>query len=151
MPTNLYGIGDNFDLMSSHVIPALIAKADKAKRDHKDEMVVWGTGAPRREFLFVDDLADALVYLLKNYTGENHINVGVGYDITIRDLAEIVARTVGFEGRLVFDRSRPDGTPRKLMDSGVLSSMGWKPKTSLEAGLKQVYAWYLDRVLAARI
>ena len=147
MPTNLYGIGDNFDLMSSHVIPALIAKADAAKREHKDEMVVWGTGAPRREFMFVDDLADALVFLLKNYTDEYHVNVGVGYDVTIRELAEIVARIVGFEGRLVFDRSRPDGTPRKLMDSSVLLSMGWKPKTGLEAGLKQAYAWYVDRVL----
>jgi GDP-L-fucose synthase len=148
MPTNLYGVGDNFDLMSSHVIPALIAKADAAKREHKSEMMVWGTGTPRREFMFADDLADALIFLLKNYSGENHVNVGVGYDVTIRELAETVARVVGFKGRLVFDTSRPDGTPRKLMDSSVLLSMGWKPKTGLEDGLRQAYTWYVERVLA---
>ena len=148
MPTNLYGVGDNFDLMSSHVIPALIAKADAAKREHKSEMMVWGTGTPRREFMFADDLADALIFLLKNYSGENHVNVGVGYDVTIRELAETVARVVGFEGRLVFDPSRPDGTPRKLMDLSVLLSMGWKPKMDLEDGLRQAYTWYVERVLA---
>jgi GDP-L-fucose synthase len=148
MPTNLYGVGDNFDLMSSHVIPALIAKADAARREHKVEMIVWGTGTPRREFMLADDLADALIFLLKNYSAENHVNVGVGYDVTIRELAETVARVVGFKGRLVFDTSRPDGTPRKLMDSTVLLSMGWKPKTGLEDGLRQAYTWYVERVLA---
>jgi GDP-L-fucose synthase len=150
MPTNLYGIGDNFDLMSSHVVPALIAKADAAKRACKGEMVVWGTGAPRREFMFADDLADALVFLLKNYSGEDHVNVGVGHDVTIRELAETVARVVEFTGGLVFDTSRPDGTPRKLMDSSMLLHMGWRPGTSLEAGLRRAYAWYLDQVLAIR-
>ena len=143
MPTNLYGIGDNFDLASSHVIPALIAKADAAKRDGKREMVVWGTGTPRREFMFADDLADALIFLIKHHAAEEHVNVGVGYDLTIRELAETVARVVGFEGRLVFDTSRPDGTPRKLMDSSVLLNMGWKPKTNLETGLNQAYEWYI--------
>ena len=143
MPTNLYGIGDNFDLASSHVIPALIAKADAAKRAGKREMVVWGTGTPRREFMFADDLADALIFLIKHHAAEEHVNVGVGYDLTIRELAETVARVVGFEGRLVFDTSRPDGTPRKLMDSSVLLNMGWKPKTNLETGLNQAYEWYI--------
>jgi GDP-L-fucose synthase len=147
MPTNLYGMGDNFDPISSHVIPALIAKADAAKRSNKDEMVVWGTGTPRREFMYADDLADALLFLIKHYNGEEHVNVGVGYDVTIRELAETVARVVGFAGRLVFDTSRPDGTPRKLMDSNVLLRMGWKPRTGLEAGLKQAYAWYLDQAI----
>jgi GDP-L-fucose synthase len=147
MPTNLYGIGDNFDLASSHVIPALIVKADAAKREGKREMVVWGTGEPRREFMFADDLADALIFLLKHYTSEEHVNVGVGYDLTIRELAETVARVVGFEGPLVFDTSRSDGTPRKLMDSTVLFNMGWTPKTNLDAGLTQAYAWYMDNTL----
>ena len=144
MPTNLYGIEDNFDLNASHVIPALIAKADAAKRDRKDEMVVWGTGAPRREFLYVDDLADALIFLLKHYAQEEHVNVGVGYDLAIRELAETIAQVVGFGGRLVFDSSRPDGTPQKLMDSGLIFEMGWRPKTDLVAGLTQTYNWYCE-------
>jgi len=148
MPTNLYGIGDNFDLSSSHVIPALIAKADAAKRRKESELVVWGSGTPRREFMYADDLADALVFLIKNYECDEHINVGVGYDLTIRELAEIIARVVGFEGRLVFDDSRPDGTPRKLMDSSVLTSMGWKAQTDLESGLKKTYEWYLNHSAA---
>ena len=149
MPTNLYGGGDNFDLASSHVIPALIAKADAAKRDKANKLTVWGTGTPRREFMYVDDLADALIFLIEHYTGEDHVNVGVGYDLTIRELAEIIARIVGFEGRMVFDASRPDGTPRKLMDSSVLLEMGWRPKTDFESGLNKTYQWYLHHALDA--
>jgi GDP-L-fucose synthase len=149
MPTNLYGIGDNFELMSGHVIPALISKAHSAKLQKRSELVVWGTGTPRREFMYADDLADALVFLIKNYAREDHINVGVGHDVTIRELAETIARVVGFEGRLVFDRSRPDGTPRKLMDSSMLKGMGWKPSTDLESGLSQVYEWYATSALGA--
>jgi GDP-L-fucose synthase len=144
MPTNLYGPADNFDLVSSHVIPALIAKAHAAKRDGSKEMTIWGTGAPRREFMYVDDLADALVFLLQHYSDEEHINVGVGYDATIRELAETIARVVGFTGRLLFDSSKPDGMPRKLMDSTRLLNMGWAPKTKLEDGLRKVYAWYVQ-------
>src|SRR5437588_4241468 len=116
MPTNLYGPGDNFDLMSSHVLPALMAKADAANRANVSELVVWGTGSPRREFMYVDDLADALVFLLRHYSDEEHVNIGVGHDVTIRELAETVARIVGLQGKLKFDTSKPDGTPRKLMD-----------------------------------
>ena len=145
MPTNLYGIGDNFDLTSSHVIPALIAKANAAKRNNKSELVVWGTGAPRREFMYADDLAAALVFLLKHYSDEQHVNIGVGSDVTIRELAETVAHVVGFDGRLVFDDSKPDGTPRKLMDSSIILAMGWKPQTNLETGLALTYRWYLER------
>lgn len=144
MPTNLYGVADNFDLVSSHVIPALIAKAHAAKVERKNELVVWGTGTPRREFLYVDDLADALVFLLQHYSGEEHVNIGVGFDITIRELAEAVLRVVGLEANLRFDSSKPDGMPQKLLDSGVLLGMGWKPSTGLEEGLRRTYAWYLQ-------
>jgi GDP-L-fucose synthase len=146
MPTNLYGPGDNYDLMSSHVVPALIAKADAAKRQKAEELVVWGTGGPRREFMYVDDLADALVFLLKNYSGEEHVNIGVGSDVTIRELAETIARIVGLQAQLRFDSSKPDGTPRKLMDSSRLLAMGWKPQTSLEDGLREAYEWYQGNV-----
>jgi GDP-L-fucose synthase len=149
MPTNLYGPGDNFDLISSHVVPALIAKADVAKRQNAEELVVWGTGSPRREFMYVDDLADALVFLLKNYSGEEHVNIGVGSDVTIRELAETVARIVGLPARLRFDASKPDGTPRKLMDSSRLLAMGWAPQTSLEDGLRKAYDWYRDNAKTA--
>jgi GDP-L-fucose synthase len=143
MPTNLYGIADNFDLASSHVIPALIAKAHAAKLAGMGEVEVWGSGAPRREFLEADDLADALVFLLQHYSGESHVNVGVGFDVTIRELAETVMRVVGVEGRLRFDASKPDGAPQKLMDSSVLLSMGWRPRTDLEDGLRRAYDWYV--------
>ena len=146
MPTNLYGPGDNFDLLSSHVVPALMAKADAAKRANAAELVVWGTGSPRREFMYVDDLADALVFLLRHYSDEEHVNIGVGHDVTIRELAETVARTVGLQGQLRFDSSKPDGTPRKLMDSSRLLGMGWKPKTSLEEGLQKTFAWFTENV-----
>jgi len=142
MPTNLYGPADNYNLQSSHVIPALIAKAHAAKRDHGDGIVVWGTGAPRREFMHVDDLADGLVYLLQHYSDETHVNVGVGYDVTIREVAELIMRVVGLSGKLRFDTSKPDGAPRKLLDSSRLSSMGWKPRIGLEEGLRDAYACY---------
>jgi len=142
MPTNLYGPGDNFDLASSHVLPALLRKAHQAKRDGHREIELWGTGAPRREFMYVDDLADALVHLLKVYSDEEHVNVGVGYDVTIRELAQMVMHTVDLDAAIRFDRSKPDGTPRKLMDSSRLFATGWKPKTTLEAGLRRLYDWY---------
>jgi GDP-L-fucose synthase len=144
MPTNLYGPNDNYELYSSHVIPALIAKAHKAKIDKSNDLVVWGTGKPRREFLYVDDLADALVFLLRHYSGEDHINIGVGHDITIRELAEIIAHTVGVREHLQFDISKPDGTPQKLMDSSRLLAMGWQPKVALKQGLELTYAWYME-------
>jgi len=147
MPTNLYGPGDNFDLISSHVVPALIAKADAAKRHSTEELVVWGTGSPRRELMYVDDLADALVFLLKNYSDEEHVNIGVGSDVTIRELAETIAHIVGLTGKLRFDSSKPDGTPRKLMDSSRLTAMGWKPRTALEDGLREAYDWYRKNIL----
>jgi GDP-L-fucose synthase len=143
-PTNLYGPGDNFDLTNSHVIPALLSKAHSAKQDNDPAMEVWGSGKPLREFLYVDDLADALVFLMKNYSDELHINVGTGEEVTIGDLARGVVQAVGFEGELKFDASKPDGSPRKLMDSSRLLGMGWKPQVDLLAGLKLAYQWYLD-------
>ena len=144
MPTNLFGAGDNYDEKGSHVVAALIQKAHRAKLDGDKSMELWGTGTPLREFLFVDDLADALVFLLKNYSGEPHINVGSGIEYTIRELAEMVAKVAGFSGEFVFDTLRPDGTPRKLMDNTSLTNEGWKATTSLEDGLKVAYQWYLD-------
>ena len=144
MPTNIYGEFDNFDLTSSHVVPALIAKAHAAKLANTKEVVVWGTGDPLREFLEVDDLADALIFLLRHYSGESHVNIGVGHDVTIRELAEMIMRVVGIEGRLRFDASKPDGAPRKLLDSRLLQSMGWRPRIGLEEGLHKAYAWYCE-------
>ena len=144
MPTNLYGPGDTFDLQASHVVPALIAKAHAAKGSADGEIVVWGSGTPRREFLYVDDLADALIFLLKHYNGEEHVNIGIGSDVTIRELAETVARVVGVSGKLRFDSSKPDGTPRKLLDSGKMKALGWSPTTSLEDGLSKTYQWFLE-------
>ena len=143
MPTNLYGQGDNYDLVSSHVIAALIAKAHGAKQSGSKELFVWGTGSPRREFMYVDDVADALVFLMENYSDDDHVNIGVGSDLTIRELAEIVIRVVGLASEIKFDTTKPDGTPRKLMDSSRLLAMGWAPKTSLEQGLAMAYADYL--------
>jgi len=144
MPTNLYGPFDNFDLMSSHVLPALIRKAHNAKEQNEGTLEVWGTGTPKREFLYVEDLADACIFLLKNYAGYDHMNIGYGDDVTIRELAETVNRVVGFDGNLKFDTSKPDGTPRKLMSSERLQSMGWKAKTNLEDGIAKSYQWYLE-------
>ncbi len=148
MPTNLYGPGDNFDLMSSHVVPALIAKMHAAKAAGADEVEIWGTGQPRREFLHVDDLADACVHLLQVYSDELHINVGCGTDLTIAELAETVRAVVGFQGRLRFNSERPDGTPRKLLDTRRLNALGWRPRIALEDGLADAYRWYRERVVA---
>jgi GDP-L-fucose synthase len=141
MPTNLYGPGDNFDLETSHVVPALLRKADMARQSGARSMVVWGTGKPRREFLHVDDLADALVFLLVNYSDEGPVNIGAGEDISIADLSYLVCRIVGFEGGLEFDVSKPDGTPRKLLDVSRLSELGWTPGIPLETGLADTYEW----------
>ena len=146
MPTNLYGPFDNFDLKSSHVLPALIRKADEAKARNDGSLEVWGTGTPKREFLYVEDLADACIFLVKNYSGFEHVNIGYGDDVSIRELAETVNRVVGFKGKLRFDTSKPDGTPRKLMSSEKLQSMGWKASTDLETGISKAYKWYLENV-----
>lgn len=142
MPTNLYGPGDNFDLASSHVVPALIAKFHQAKVTGAETVEIWGTGTPRREFLYVDDLADAVVHVMRAYSGEDHINIGTGTDVTIAELAEMVAKVVGFQGRLVFDATKPDGTPRKLLDVGRLAVLGWTGRTALEDGLQLSYRWF---------
>ncbi len=142
-PTNLYGPGDNYDLRSSHVIPALIAKAHAAKLSGAKSVEIWGTGNPRREFLHVDDLADALVFLMKNYSEEEHINVGWGKDISIAEVARLIQKIVGFEGELAFDRSKPDGTPQKLLDISRINAAGWTPKIGLKEGLENAYAWYI--------
>ena len=144
MPTNLYGPGDNFSLENSHVLPALIRKFHEARASGAREVVVWGTGSPRREFLYVDDLADAVVFLMRNYSDEGLVNVGCGEDQTIMELAGEVARVVGFEGELRFDTSKPDGTPRKLLDVSRLSAMGWKPQVPLREGLQWTYRWFLE-------
>ena len=141
MPTNLYGPGDNFDLSSSHVLPALLMKAHRAKLERAPHMELWGTGSPRREFMHVDDLADALVFLLKNYSAPEPINAGVGDDLPIRDLAELIMRIVGFDGTLKLDPSKPDGTPRKLLDVSRLTALGWTASTPLEAGIRSTYEW----------
>ena len=142
-PTNLYGPGDNFDLDTSHVLPALIRKAHEAKCEGAAAMSVWGSGTPLREFLHVDDLADALVFLAKTYSAEGPINVGSGVEISIRDLAQNVQKVVGFQGKLVFDSSRPDGTPRKLADISKLDAMGWRHSIGLESGLASTYDWFV--------
>ena len=139
MPTNLYGPGDNYDLESSHVLPALIHRFHLAKQRGDASVTCWGTGSPLREFLYSDDLASALVFLMQNYSGESHVNVGSATEITIRGLAEAVAQTVGFEGSIHWDSTKPDGTPRKLMDSNRLFAMGWRPKTELPDGLRLAY------------
>jgi GDP-L-fucose synthase len=142
MPTNLYGPGDNFDLQSSHVLPALMVKAHRAKLAGDASMTLWGSGQPRREFLYVDDLADACVFLMKTYSGEEHVNIGYGSDVTIRELAETVAEAVGFKGTLTYDSTKPDGMPKKLLDSTKLNAMGWKPSVDLRTGIAKAYDWY---------
>ena len=142
MPTNLYGTGDNFDLAASHVVPALIAKAHAAKQSNGETLEVWGSGKARREFLHVDDAADALVHLLASYSGDAPVNVGCGEDVTIAELAELISRVVGFTGGLSFDTAKPDGTPRKLLDTSRLEALGWKAKIPLREGLEQAYEWY---------
>ena len=144
MPTNLYGPGDNFSLKSSHVLPALLRKVHEAKEAGAAEVEVWGTGKPRREFLHVDDLADACVFLMRNYDGDGWVNVGWGRDETIAELADTIRRVVGFTGSLRFDSSKPDGTPRKLLDTTRLTALGWSPKIGLEAGIRSTYEWFLN-------
>ncbi len=144
MPTNLYGPGDNFDLENSHVLPALIRKFHEAKESGANAVDVWGTGEPLREFLHVDDLADACVFLMQNYSSPDIINVGWGKDITIAELAELVKIIVGFDGPVVFDPSKPDGTPRKLLNTNRLQSLGWMPKISLADGVAETYAWFQE-------
>ena len=146
MPTNLYGPEDNFDLATSHVIAALIRKAHEAKLYGDGKLVIWGSGAPRREFLHVDDAADALVYLMTHYSGSSHINVGVGRDLTIIELAKLIAEVVGFSGQIVTDPTKPDGTPRKLLDTSKLAKLGWQPKIGLEEGLASTYKWFVSHI-----
>jgi GDP-L-fucose synthase len=149
MPTNLYGPNDNYDLQTSHVLPALIRKFHEAKTQKTREVICWGTGSPFREFLYVDDLAKACLFLMDHYSEEQFINVGYGSDISVRELAETVKRTIGFQGSVVWDPSKPDGTPRKLMDSSRLFALGWKPQVTLEAGLARAYDDFLSRVAIA--
>jgi GDP-L-fucose synthase len=143
MPTNLYGPGDNLDLATSHVLPALIAKIDNATRRGDQTVAIWGSGQPRREFLHVDDLADAAVFLMRSWSDDEHINIGTGEDLTIADLARLIAGIVGFGGKFTFDPSKPDGTPRKLLDVSKLTALGWRYRIDLKAGIRQTYAWYL--------
>ena len=144
MPTNLYGPGDNFDLQDAHVIPALMRKMHEGKRSGSEEVTIWGSGRPRREFLHVDDLASAVVYLMETYAGEQHVNVGTGHDLTIADLAEMLKDVTDFRGRLVYDRSKPDGTPRKLLDVTWLTELGWRSTIGLHAGLSATYGWFVE-------
>lgn len=150
MPTNLYGTGDNYDLRTGHVLPALVRKTIEARDRGDDEMTVWGTGTPLREFLHADDVADALVFLMKTYSGDGHINVGSGEEITIADLVRRIAKLAKFEGHIAFDRSKPDGTPRKLMDSSALRNMGWRPQIGLDEGLRRTIREFEEASLASR-
>jgi len=144
MPTNLYGPGDNFDLETSHVIPALIRKFHESKIKGKDQVVVWGSGKPFREFLHVDDLADACLFLMHNYNSSEIINIGTGKDLSIAELAYLIKDIIEYDGNIIFDTSKPDGTPRKLLDVSKLFNMGWKPKISLEEGIRSTYSWYQE-------
>jgi GDP-L-fucose synthase len=151
MPTNLYGPGDNFDLQNSHVLPALLRKFHEAKRRNDSSVEIWGSGTPRREFLHVDDLADAVLYLLQNYDGEPIVNIGWGEDLTIRELAHTIMSVIGYTGALTFDHSKPDGTPRKLLDVSRLQSLGWRPRITLRAGVEETYAWFKEHAADARL
>ena len=144
MPTNLYGENDNFDLESSHVIPAMIRKFDDAKKNNEKEVILWGTGSPKREFLYVDDLANACVFLMNNYNDSEIINIGVGEDLSILELANVVKKCVGYKGDIVWDKSRPDGTLRKLLDVSKLQGLGWKAKINLEDGIRRTYEWFRE-------
>jgi GDP-L-fucose synthase len=143
-PTNLFGIGDNFDYETSHMPAALMRKMHDAKTSGSDEVVIWGTGTPRREIMYVDDMANACIYLMQNYSGEDFVNIGVGDDILIRDFAEMIADVVGFTGRFTYDTSKPDGTPRKLVDVSRLSALGWSSQISLREGVERTYGWFLE-------
>jgi GDP-L-fucose synthase len=149
MPTNLYGPNDNFDLQTSHVLPALLRKIHEAKESGTREVEIWGTGTPRREFLHVDDLADAVIYTLRQYSGEMHLNVGTGKDIPIADLARLIAQVVGWDGDFRFNKDMPDGTPRKQLDTSRLNDLGWTPKIGLREGIEQTYDWYVRHVAGA--
>ena len=151
MPANLYGPGDNFDLLSSHVVPAIMRKAHEAKKSGAAQLTIWGTGSPRREFLHVDDAADAIVHLLKTYSEASHINVGSGKDLTILDLTRLICDIVGFKGGIVQDLTKPDGTPRKLLDVSRLQSTGWSPGYELREGLEKTYAWFRENFARAHI
>ena len=150
MPTNLYGPHDNYDLQGSHVLPAMIRKFHEAKVNGEESVELWGTGTPLREFLYVDDMADACVFLLENYSGEQHVNIGTGKEVTIRQLAETVQKTVGFEGKIVWNTDMPDGTPRKLTDVTKLHGLGWTHRVELEEGVKLAYDWFKDNMKEAR-
>ena len=147
MPTNIYGPRDNFNLESSHVLPALIRKFSDAILFNKNEVVLWGSGQPLREFLYSSDLASAIIFAMENYSGESHLNVGSGEEISIRDLANLIAKEVGFEGQIIWDNSKPDGTPRKLLDSSKLNELGWKPQISLIEGIRNTVSWYQSGLL----
>jgi len=151
MPTNLYGPGDNFDLQNSHVLPALIRRFHEAKVRGDESVTVWGTGTPRREFLHVDDLADAVLYLLQSYDAEPIVNIGWGQDVTIRELAELCMSAIGYNGRLIFDSTKPDGTPRKLLDVTRLTGLGWQPRIPLKNGIDRTYAWFKEHSAEARL
>lgn len=151
MPTNLYGPNDNYDLNNSHVMPAMIRKFYDAKKGGDKEVVLWGTGKPLREFLYVDDMADACVYLLEHYSGEQHVNIGTGKELTIAELAQLVKKTVGYEGEIVWNKEMPDGTPRKLTDVSKLHALGWSHKVELEEGVRLAYDWFKDHIDAARL
>lgn len=144
MPTNLYGPGDNFDLQNSHVLPALIRKFHEAREAGEQTVTVWGSGTPRREFLHVDDLAEACIFLMQHYDGEDIVNIGWGEDLSIAELAGMVKEVVGFEGEIVYDRDKPDGTPRKLMDTSRLTGLGWRPRIALRDGLADTYGWFCE-------
>ena len=146
MPTNLYGPGDNFDLQGSHVLPAMIRKFHEAKTSEKSEVVLWGTGTPRREFLFVDDLADACLFAMQVYEGEIALNVGTGQDLSIRELAEVVTKVTQYHGRVTWDATKPDGTPRKLLDVSRLATLGWRASTGLEVGIRATYRWFVTNL-----
>ncbi|WP_298827215.1 GDP-L-fucose synthase [uncultured Planococcus sp.] len=146
MPTNLYGPHDNFDLNSSHVLPALIRKFHEAKLNNAPTVEVWGTGTPRREFLYSDDLADAAIYLMNTYSGNDLVNIGMGRDISIKELAEKIGKTIGYDGEIVFNTSKPDGAPRKLVDVSRLKSLGWEAKIPLDEGLEMAYQWFLENI-----
>lgn len=151
MPTNLYGPGDNFDLNTSHVLPALLRKFHEAKQEGRPEVVIWGTGKPRREFLHVDDLAAAAVFLMQHYDEPGIVNVGTGEDVTIAELATLVKEITGFSGKLTFDTAKPDGTPRKLLDVSRLHNLGWRHSIDLRSGITSAYEWFLDNVESARL
>jgi len=148
MPCNLYGPGDNFDPVNSHVLPGLLGRFHKARVEARDEVAVWGSGTPLRELLYVDDLAEAVAFCLDNYDEYEHINCGAGYDVSIRQLAQMIAEVTGYGGRIVFDSTKPDGTPRKLLDSGRITALGWAPKVPLDDGIRRTYRWYLEKLAA---